>query len=169
VIPRIPSPRLRRRLHRKVGTTSEAGNRGRRVEGRSTSLRAHRDDGFFHEALSIGELCVQQYHDCAMVSNLPGPMCPHCWSLKWTAMKCSGAGTMFSCTTYDLPPVAGFETPHTIVLADEAEGGHLLGGILGIDPSGIWIGMAVRARCVRRERWPPSTCCCPGHGRGRLN
>jgi uncharacterized protein len=111
---------------------------------------SNRDFDFFYEGLALGELRVQKCGDCSMVRNPPGPMCPHCRSLKWTALKCSGTGKVFSFTTHHHPPLANFVMPHTIILADMAEGFRLVGGLPGVDSPGIQIGMSVRVQFVRR-------------------
>jgi uncharacterized OB-fold protein len=71
-------------------------------------------------------------------------MCPHCRSLKWTALKCSGTGRVFRFTTHHHPPLANFVMPRTILLADMAEGFRLVGGLLGIQT-----GLSVRSQFVR--------------------
>jgi uncharacterized protein len=110
---------------------------------------SNRDFDFFYEGLAFGELRVQKCDDCGMVRNPPGPMCPHCRSLKWTALKCSGTGKVFSFTTHHHPPLANFVMPHTIILADMAEGFRLVGGLPGVDSLGIQVGMSVRVQFVR--------------------
>jgi uncharacterized OB-fold protein len=110
---------------------------------------SNRDFDFFYEGLALGELRVQKCDDCGMVRNPPGPMCPHCRSLKWTALKCSGTGKVFSFTTHHHPPLANFVMPHTIILADMAEGFRLVGGLPGVDSLGIQVGMSVRVQFVR--------------------
>jgi uncharacterized OB-fold protein len=111
---------------------------------------SNRDFDFFYEGLALGELRVQKCDGCGTVRNPPGPMCPHCRSLKWTALKCSGTGKVFSFTTHHHPPLPNFATPHTVILVDMAEGFRLVGRLPQVNTLGIRIGMPVRAEFVRR-------------------
>lgn len=86
-----------------------------------------KDFGFFFEGLQHGRLLVQQCAGCGVIRNPPAPMCAECNSLEWEPYECSGRGEVHSYTTHHHPPVPGFQTPYTVVLADMEEGFRLIG------------------------------------------
>jgi uncharacterized protein len=111
---------------------------------------SNRDFDFFYQGLANHELRVQKCSDCGTLRNPPGPMCPQCRSLKWTSMISAGTGAVHSFTTHRHPPLPDFPTPHTIVLADMAEGFRLVGSMPGREAREIGIGMQLRVEFARR-------------------
>ncbi|AYH43524.1 OB-fold domain-containing protein [Azoarcus sp. DN11] len=111
---------------------------------------SNRDYDFFYQGLEAGKLLVQKCDGCGTVRNPPGPMCPHCHSLKWTPIECRGTGTVYSYTVHYHPPLPNFDSPHAIVLADMSEGFRLIGGLQGARPEDIRIGMPLVVGFERR-------------------
>lgn len=109
---------------------------------------SNRDYAFFYEGLRDGKLFVQRCSGCQSVRHPPGPMCPECRSLEWQALECSGRGTIYSFTVHHYPPLPGFTLPHIIVLAEMAEGFRLVGGMAGIDPAQVVIGLPVTTEFI---------------------
>jgi len=102
---------------------------------------SNQDFEFFYQGLREQKLLVQECDSCGQVRNPPGPMCPSCRSLEWSALECSGLGSVHSYTIHHHPPLPGFEMPHAMVLADMEEGFRLLGSFAG--HSDIAVGMPV--------------------------
>ncbi len=85
-----------------------------------------KDFDFFLDGLEQGRFLVQRCNDCQATRYPPGPMCPECNSLKWSAQPLSGAGEIYSFVVHHYPPIPPFETPLPIVLADMAEGVRIM-------------------------------------------
>jgi uncharacterized OB-fold protein len=111
---------------------------------------SNRDYNFFYQGLEAGRLLVQQCESCGALRNPPGPMCAHCLSLKWKPLECKGTGTVHSYTVHYHPPLPSFDIPHALVLVEMSEGFRLVGGLQGVDPKDIRIGMPVIVEFVRR-------------------
>jgi uncharacterized OB-fold protein len=109
---------------------------------------SNRDYEFFYEGLREGRLLVQQCNGCKAVRHPPGPMCPHCHSLSWQALECSGRGTIYSYTVHYHPPLPGFTMPHIIVLGAMEEGFRLVGGMAGAEPDQIAIDQPITIEFV---------------------
>lgn len=110
---------------------------------------SNRDYDFFYRGLEQGRLLVQQCDECGALRNPPGPMCPSCRSLRWSALECRGTGTVHSYTVHHHPPLPGFDPPHAIVLAQMDEGFRLLGGFASAASGDLRIGMPLRAEFFR--------------------
>lgn len=104
---------------------------------------SNRDYDFFYAGLARRELLVQRCTGCGQLRNPPGPMCPHCQSLEWEALRLGGRGTVYSYTIHHHPPLPGFPTPHVIALVGFPEGTRLLGGLRGVAADRVAIGMPV--------------------------
>ena len=88
-----------------------------------------RDFEFFYRGLAEGRLLVQQCGKCGALRNPPCPMCPSCRSLAWQAVDCDPRGKVHSYVVHHHPGLIGHPLPHTIVLADMANGLRLVGGM----------------------------------------
>jgi uncharacterized OB-fold protein len=115
---------------------------------------SNRDYDFFYKGLAARQLLVQKCDGCGELRNPPGPMCPRCRSLRWSALKCAGTGEVYSYTTHRHPPLPSFETPHTIVLAQMSEGFRLIAGLQGNGAEGVQIGMPVSVEFEQRGEVP---------------
>jgi len=103
-----------------------------------------RDNAFFWEGVAAGELRIQRCSGCKALRHPPGPMCPHCQSLDWDAIKASGRGRVFSFVVAHHPPVPPFAYPNAIALIELDEGTRLVSNLVGIDPADVTIGLLVQ-------------------------
>jgi uncharacterized OB-fold protein len=56
----------------------------------------------------------------------------------------SGEGTIYSWVTYAEAPDPAFESPHTVVLVQLAEGPRVVSNVVGIAPEELEVGLPVR-------------------------
>lgn len=116
--------------------------------------RGHRDYAFFYRGLEERRLLVQRCDACGTVRTPPSPMCPHCQSLQWTALECTGEGKVHSYTVHHHPPLPGFDSPHVLVLVDMTEGFRLLGTFKPSEGGTVAIGIPVQTHFVMRGDVP---------------
>jgi 3-oxo-4,17-pregnadiene-20-carboxyl-CoA hydratase alpha subunit len=107
------------------------------------------DNAFFWEGVAKGELRIQRCTGCQALRHPPGPMCPHCHSLEWEAIRASGRGHVFSYVIAHHPPVPPFSYPNAIALVELDEGTRLVSNLIGIDPAEIAIGLRVRVEFTK--------------------
>lgn len=112
---------------------------------------SNQDFDFFYAGLEANQLLVQRCSGCGTMRNPPSPMCGTCGSLEWSAVPLSGRGSIYSYIVHHHPPVAGFETPHPVVLAEMAEGIRLLGALRTEQRASVAIGLPVAVEFVRRD------------------
>jgi hypothetical protein len=110
---------------------------------RPRPARSH-DNAFFWEGVLRRELLIQRCTGCGRLRHPPGPMCPHCHSLAWGAMRASGRGRVFSYVVAHHPPIPPFEYPNLIALVELEEGTRLVSNLVGIGPAEVRIGMPVQ-------------------------
>jgi len=103
-----------------------------------------RDNAFFWDGVQAGELLIQRCR-CERLRHPPGPMCPSCHSLEWTATLASGDGRIYSFVIAHHPPIPPFDYPNVIVLIELAEGIRIVSNLVGADPVQVAVGMPVRA------------------------
>lgn len=101
------------------------------------------DYAYFLEGLQRRELLVQKCDDCSLLRPLPGPMCPECHSLAWTALRLAGGGTVYSYIVHHHPPIPPFATPHVVAVADMDEGVRVTAALDHCAPEDVAIGMRV--------------------------
>jgi len=109
------------------------------------------DFAFFYAGLEADQLLIQKCSACGALRNPPGPMCPVCSSLEWTTVAAKGSGAVYSYTVHYHPPLAGFETPHPVVLVALDEGVRFIGSLRGVPINAIRIGMPVRVEFAVRD------------------
>lgn len=121
---------------------------GPRIQGGRPRPSLNQDVAFFWEGAARGELLVQRCSACHALRHPPGPGCPSCASLEWTAVRLSGDGTIHSFVRHHHPPIPPFEPGHPVVLVQLDEGPRLVSELVPEDAarSDLAIGMRVAVR-----------------------
>jgi uncharacterized OB-fold protein len=102
------------------------------------------DTAFFWQGVRDHRLLIQRCASCQALRHPPGPMCPHCRSLKWDTLEATGHGILYSFVICHHPPIPPFEYPHPIGLIELKEGIRLVSQLVDVSPDDIQIGMAVK-------------------------
>jgi uncharacterized protein len=110
-----------------------------------------RDSAFFWEGLRERRLLIRRCAQCQHLHHPPGPMCPRCHSLEWTAQQVSGRGVIHSYVVVHQPQLPGFAYPLPVALVELEEGVRLIGNLQDLQPEAVRIGMAVQAQFVEVE------------------
>jgi uncharacterized protein len=119
------------------------------------------DTAFFWDGVNAGELRIQRCADCGALRHPPGPMCPHCHSVRRDHIVASGRGELHSFVVHHHPPVPGKEPPFVVALIDLPEGVRMLGNLLGCPVEEVRIGMPVEVAFERMDdeltlpQWKP--------------
>lgn len=92
-----------------------------------------RDSQFFWDAAKQDELVGQCCADCGVLRSPPRPMCPNCHSLKSTAQRLSGRGTVYSWVIPRHPVVPGFEETHIVAVINLEEGIRFVSNLCDIE------------------------------------
>lgn len=101
----------------------------------------------YWSALRDGRLLIQQCESCGNCQLYARDRCVRCRSaVSW--VEASGRGTVYSFTVIRQQYQRPFRdwVPYVVALIDLEEGPRLMTNIVGVDPEGVSIGMAVRAR-----------------------
>jgi uncharacterized OB-fold protein len=101
------------------------------------------DNLAFWEAAREARLVAQQCRDCGRLRHPPRPMCPACHSLQWQVVDLAGTGVVYSYSILHHPQHPFFSYPVIAVLVNLDEGVRILSNLVGVEPSGPFIGMAV--------------------------
>ena len=101
-----------------------------------------RDQDFFWEGVKQERLLIQQCSDCSELRQPPGPMCPHCLSLKWQPKQLSGLGTVYSWIVSKHPSLPD-DNPRIVALIDLEEGVRMLSNLRDIELAAIYEDMPV--------------------------
>lgn len=101
------------------------------------------DTQFFWDGLRERRLLVQRCDGCGALRHPPRPMCPRCQSLAWTAIECSGRGTILSAVVMRHPQYPWFETDPIVVLVELEEGWRLVANLVGVESADEVMGAAV--------------------------
>jgi uncharacterized OB-fold protein len=107
------------------------------------------DTEFFWAGAAKGELLCQRCSACGALRYPPGPACPDCGGLDWTAVPLSGRGRIFSYVVQHHPLPPGFTEPAVIVLVELAEGVRMVGNLASHDEPAI--GAEVEAFFLPQE------------------
>jgi uncharacterized OB-fold protein len=113
---------------------------------------SNRDYDFYYDGMEKQQLLMQRCDKCNKLRSPPGPMCPDCHSVDWTAEPMSGKGKIFTYTVHYHPPLPGFDTPHPVGLIELDEGVRFMAGLDGIPVDEIRIGLPVEADFFRRGK-----------------
>jgi uncharacterized OB-fold protein len=106
----------------------------------ATSLNAP-----FWEGLKRRELKLQRCDGCGRVWYPPSPLCPHCWSDKFTWTRLSGRGRVNSWVVFHQAYFKSFEAevPYNVAEVELEEGPRLLTNLVGVRNEEIRAGMPV--------------------------
>lgn len=100
----------------------------------------------FWSAAAEGRLLLRRCTRCRKVVWYPRALCPHCGSLDTEWFEGSGRGTVYTFTIIRKGggPYRG-AGPYVLAYVDLDEGPRVLTNIVGVDPSHVVIGMALKA------------------------
>jgi len=113
------------------------------------------DNAFFWDGLNRRELLIQSCNGCGRLRHPPGPMCPHCHSLDWTAIAANRGGKIHSFVVIHHPKMPGFDYPLAVILVELDEGVRIVANLIDAAASEIAIGQPVI--CEFREVEPGYT------------
>ena len=101
--------------------------------------------GEFFAAAAEGRLLIQQCPECGHRQHYPRAICTACGAEpEW--MEAAGTGTVYTYTVVRQFGVPAFaELPYVLAMIDLPEGVRMFGGLTGIDPEAVEIGMPVTA------------------------
>jgi len=111
------------------------------VHGTDAASGAERQ---YFDALAQGHFNIQRCGQCSRHVFHPREICPHCGADALGWVRPSGRGTVYSYTTVRRKPEAGGD--YNVSLIDLEEGVRMMACVVGRDPHGVAIGMAVQAR-----------------------
>ena len=99
----------------------------------------------YWDALKNRELRLQHCDECGKVWYPASPLCPQCWSRRYTWTKLSGFGRVNSWVVFHQSYYRGYdgELPYNVAEVELDEGPRLLTNLVGIANDQIRGGMAV--------------------------
>lgn len=99
----------------------------------------------YWEALRHRELRMQHCDGCDRVWFPPSPLCPRCWSRKYTWAKLSGRGRVNSWVVFHQAYFKAYEhdIPYNVAEVELDEGPRVLSNLVGIANNQIRAGMPV--------------------------
>ena len=101
-----------------------------------------RDQDFFWEGVKAGKLLFQKCQDCGAIRQPPGPMCPHCQSLKRTTHESSGRGTVAAWIVSKHPSQPD-EHARIVALIDLEDGVRMVSNLHDVASGDVALGMPV--------------------------
>jgi uncharacterized OB-fold protein len=102
--------------------------------------------GEFYGFLRRGELRFQRCVTCEEWRHPPRARCRMCGSEAWRWELSSGRGRVFSWTTVHQPVHPAFvDVPYAVLVVEMQEGVRMIGGLTGLDPSGLALDLPVVA------------------------
>jgi hypothetical protein len=90
-----------------------------------------RDNAYFFEGTTAGELRIQKCNACGVLRHPPGPSCPECGAFDRGHVVATGTGTVFSYLVHHAPQVPGKQLPLVIALVDLDEGVRMVAEMTG--------------------------------------
>ena len=109
-------------------------------------------EAHFRACLAEGKFVIQQCGACSKHVFYPRVLCPYCGSADLQAKEASGRGSVYSTTVVRQKLEAGGD--YNIALVDIEEGPRMMSHVVGIDPSEVRIGMAIKARISEIDGQP---------------
>ena len=99
----------------------------------------------FWDAARKHRLMIQHCRECGLHQFLPQSCCRGCLSEQIEWVETRGKGRIYSYTIIHRPPTRKFQedVPYTVALVELDEGVRMMSNIVGIDPEGVRVGMAV--------------------------
>jgi len=106
------------------------------------------DTATWWASLSRGVIQVERCRSCDDVHLYPRTFCPRCWSDDVELEPASGRASLYSFSVVhmmDLPPF-GARVPYVVGIVELEEGPRLMTNIVGVQPTDVAIGMALRLK-----------------------
>src|SRR5580658_9281319 len=99
----------------------------------------------YWEGLKRRELRMQKCEGCGRIWYPPSPLCPGCWSRKFTWKQLSGRGRVNSWVVFHQAYFRSYERdiPYNVAEIELAEGPRVLGNLVAVANSDIRGGMPV--------------------------
>jgi uncharacterized protein len=99
----------------------------------------------YWEGLKHRELRLQKCDGCGAVWYPPSPLCPSCWSRKFTWTRLSGRGRVSSWVVFHQSYFRGYdnEIPYNVAEVELEEGPRLLTNLVEVGDGRIHSGMLV--------------------------
>jgi uncharacterized OB-fold protein len=99
----------------------------------------------YWDGLRRHEFSLQRCDQCANIWYPPAPLCPRCWSRKFSWTTLSGRGRVNSWVVFHQAYFRGFESelPYNVAEVELDEGPRLLTNLVGIANADIRAGMPV--------------------------
>jgi uncharacterized OB-fold protein len=99
----------------------------------------------YWDGLKNRELKMQKCDGCGKVWYPPAPLCPACWSRKFTWTRLSGRGRVSSWVVFHQPYFRSFEKeiPYNVAEVELDEGPRLTTNLVGVKNEEIRAGMPV--------------------------
>jgi uncharacterized OB-fold protein len=97
--------------------------------------------------LARGELRFQRCTGCGRWRHPPRHLCADCGADAWEWAGASGRGTLFSWTVTHqaMHPAFADALPYAIIVVELEEGVRVVSGVRGLAPSGLRLGLPLRA------------------------
>jgi uncharacterized OB-fold protein len=99
----------------------------------------------YWDGLKNRELRLQKCDGCSHVWYPPSPLCPRCWSRKYSWSRLSGRGRVNSWVVFHQSYFHGYddELPYNVAEVELEEGPRLLTNLVGVKNDEIRAGMPV--------------------------
>jgi uncharacterized OB-fold protein len=102
----------------------------------------------YQDELDRGRFQIQRCSACEHHNFPPRELCPDCGSTDLTWLQPGGEGAVYAVTTVRRKPEAGGDYNVSLIELDEQV--RMMSRVEGLAPSGVYIGMRVRARVVQQ-------------------
>ncbi|MCU1460468.1 MAG: hypothetical protein JWO37_543 [Acidimicrobiales bacterium] len=100
----------------------------------------------FYGHLRRRELRFQRCSACGEWRHPPRARCRSCGSEQWQWETSTGRGRVFSWTTVHQPIHPAFaDVPYAVLVVEMDEGVRMIGGLAGLEPSGLALDLPVVA------------------------
>lgn len=99
----------------------------------------------FWEAAKRHELALQRCSDCGKTWAPNGPVCPHCFSDRYTWEKLSGRGKIATWVVFHklYHPAFAADIPYSVAFIELEEGPRIISNVVGVANEEMKIGMPV--------------------------
>jgi uncharacterized OB-fold protein/acyl dehydratase len=104
----------------------------------------NRDNAYFFEGTSAGELRIQSCNACGALRHPPGPVCPACHAMDRGYVLAAGTGRVYSFIEHHAPQIPGKKLPLKLAVIELDEGVRMIGELRGVDIADVVIGMPVQ-------------------------
>jgi uncharacterized OB-fold protein len=104
----------------------------------------NRDNAYFFEGTSVGELRIQRCNACGALRHPPGPVCPECHAMDRGWVVAAGTGRVYSFIEHHAPQIPGKKLPLLLAVVELDEGVRMIGELRGVSRGDVEIGMPVQ-------------------------